>query len=144
MKCYGAIYRCNISQKAFHDCFDLGIVPWKNHVLCVADLGRNSCHHRNNSQHVFYERNQSCKYSQTIIKVVARTCYWASFVAMFFEIFGAKFCFRETCMMLLFRISVQLSVEPIIGFAVCNSQHARAVTSVLLLDYRAYPTWLFR
>ena len=28
-----------------------------------------------------------------------------------FLIFGAKFCFRETCMMMRFRISVQLNVE---------------------------------
>ena len=27
---------------------------------------------------------------------------------------------------------------------VCNSQHAWAYASVLLLNYRAYPTWLFR
>ena len=41
--------------------------------------------------------------------------------------------------MLLFRISVQLSVEPLIAHAVCNSKHARAITSVLLLNYRVYP-----
>ena len=29
----------------------------------------------------------------------------------YFLIFGVKFGFRETCMMLLFRISVQLSVK---------------------------------
>ena len=43
-------------------------------------------------------------------------------------------------MMLLFRISVQLNVEPLIAHAVCNSQHTIAITSVLLLNYRAYPT----
>ena len=32
--------------------------------------------------------------------------------------------FRETCMMLLFTSSVQLSVEPLIAHAVCSSQHA--------------------
>ena len=43
---------------------------------------------------------------------------------------------------LLFRISVQLSVKPLIAHAVCNSQQASAITrvSVLLLNYRAYPT----
>ena len=46
------------------------------------------------------------------------------FTDTFFGIFGAKFCFRDTCMILLFRISVQLSVEPLITYAVCNSQHA--------------------
>ena len=40
--------------------------------------------------------------------------------------------------MILFRISVQLSVEPLIAHPVCNSQHASAITSVLLLNYRAY------
>ena len=43
-------------------------------------------------------------------------------------------------MMLLFRISVQLSVEHLIAQAVCNFQHALAITSVLLLNYRAYQT----
>ena len=51
-----------------------------------------------------------------------------------------KFCFRETGMMLLFRTSVQLSVEPLIAHLVCNSQHALAITGVLLINYRAYPT----
>ena len=30
----------------------------------------------------------------------------------YFLIFGAKFCFQETCMMMLFGILAQLSVEP--------------------------------
>ena len=46
-------------------------------------------------------------------------------LSMFLNInFGAKFCFRETCMVLLFRMSVQLIVEPLTAHAVCNSQHA--------------------
>ena len=57
-----------------------------------------------------------------------------------FLIFGAKFCFRETCMMLLFRNFVQLSVEPSVAHAFYNSQHALVIISVLLLNYRAYPT----
>ena len=36
-------------------------------------------------------------------------------------------------MMLLFRISVQLNVEPLIAHAVCNSQHAWVITSALNL-----------
>ena len=44
-------------------------------------------------------------------------------------------------MMLLFRISVQLSMEPSIAQAVCNSQLSCAITIiVLLLNYRAYST----
>ena len=54
-----------------------------------------------------------------VIKVIVRACHGA-----YFLIFGAKFGFRETCMMLLFRISVQLSVEHLIIYAVCNSPHA--------------------
>ena len=43
-------------------------------------------------------------------------------------------------MMLLFRISVlKLSVESLIAHAVWNSQHAWAITGVILLNYRAYP-----
>ena len=57
-------------------------------------------------------------------KVVVRACQGAYFVAHVFRIFGGKFCFRLTCMMLYFRISVQLSVEPLMAHAVCNSQHA--------------------
>ena len=38
-------------------------------------------------------------------------------------------------MMILFRIFVQWSVEPLIAHPVCNSQHAWAITSVLLLNY---------
>ena len=53
-------------------------------------------------------------------------------LCMFLNIWQ-KFCFRETCVMLLFRISVQLSVEPLIAHAVSNSQYARAITSVLFL-----------
>ena len=34
--------------------------------------------------------------------------------------------------MLLFRISVQLSVEHLIAHAVCNSQHAGAIASFLI------------
>ena len=37
-------------------------------------------------------------------------------------------------MMLLFRISVQLSVEHLIAHAVCNFQNARAIASVLLYN----------
>ena len=40
-------------------------------------------------------------------------------------------------MMLPFRIKC---VEPLIAHADCNSQHAWAITSVLLLNYSAYPT----
>ena len=36
-------------------------------------------------------------------------------------------------MMLLFRIFVQLSVEPLVAHEFCNSQHAIAITSVGLL-----------
>ena len=36
-------------------------------------------------------------------------------------------------MMLFFGISVQLSFEPLIAHAVCNSQHALAITSIILL-----------
>ena len=36
-------------------------------------------------------------------------------------------------MMLLFRISVQLSVEPLIAQAVCNYQHAWAITGLIYL-----------
>ena len=43
-------------------------------------------------------------------------------------------------MMLLFTVPVQLSVKTSIVQAVCNSQHISAITSVLLLDYRVYPT----
>ena len=32
-----------------------------------------------------------------------------------YKIFGVKFCFRETCMMLLFTISVRLRVDPLIA-----------------------------
>ena len=37
------------------------------------------------------------------------------------QIFGTKFCFWETCMIPLFRISVQLNVEPLMALAICNS-----------------------
>ena len=43
-------------------------------------------------------------------------------------------------MMLLFRISVQLSVEHLIAHAVWNSQDAWAIARVLLSNYGAYPT----
>ena len=46
--------------------------------------------------------------------------------------------------MLPFRISVQLNVELLIALSTCNSQHARAITTVLLLNYRAYPDCLNR
>ena len=56
------------------------------------------------------------------VKVVVHACYRAYFVA---HVFGTKFCFRKTWMMMLFRISVQLSVvEPLIAHPVWNSQHA--------------------
>ena len=42
-------------------------------------------------------------------------------------------------MMLLFRISVQLSGEHLIAYVVCNSQHSGAIASVLLFNYRVYP-----
>ena len=43
-------------------------------------------------------------------------------------------------MVLLFRIqSVQLGVEPLTAHAVCYFQHTSAITSALLLNYRAYP-----
>ena len=41
-------------------------------------------------------------------------------------------------MTMFFRLSVQLSVEPLTENSVCNSQHAGAITSVLLLNYIAY------
>ena len=37
-------------------------------------------------------------------KVVVHACYGAYFVAQAFKYLGAKFCFRETYMMLLLRI----------------------------------------
>ena len=40
--------------------------------------------------------------------------------------------------MLLFRISVQLNVEPLIAHAFYNSHHTQAITSVVLLNYREY------
>ena len=43
-------------------------------------------------------------------------------------------------MISLFIISVQLSAELLIAHAVYNSQHALAIASVLLFNYRAYPT----
>ena len=38
------------------------------------------------------------------------------------------------------RICLQQSVEPLIAHAFCNSQYAIAITSVILLNYKAYPT----
>ena len=42
------------------------------------------------------------------------------------------------------KIAGQLTVEPLIAHTVCNSQYVWAITRVLLIDDRAYPTWLFR
>ena len=64
------------------------------------------------------------------LKVVVRACYGAYLLRTFLIIFGTKFCFRETCTTPLFKISVQLSVEPLIAHAVCNSRHARTITWV--------------
>ena len=41
-------------------------------------------------------------------------------------------------LMLPFRVSVQLSVEPLIVLDCCNSQHASGITSVLLLYFKVY------
>ena len=38
-------------------------------------------------------------------------------------VFGTKFCFRQTRTMPLFKISVQLTVEPLIVHLVCSFQH---------------------
>ena len=69
------------------------------------------------------------------LKVVVRACCRAYFVAHVVRNLAPNFvsgrcsCF---CMMLLFRISVQLSAEPLIAFAICNSQHAWAISSIFL------------
>ena len=64
-------------------------------------------------------------YCNPLVKFVFRACYGAYFVAHVFKYLLLDFvCYRETCMMLLFRISVQLSVDLLITHAVCNSQHA--------------------
>ena len=62
---------------------------------------------------------------QSSFKAVVRACYRAYLVAHVFKYLAPNFVSAgETCMMLFFRISVQLSVEPLISHAVCNSQHA--------------------
>ena len=60
------------------------------------------------------------------MKVVVRACYAAYFDAHAFKHLAPNF--------------VSGKPEPLIAYVVCNSQHAWAITSVLLLDYRAYPT----
>ena len=78
--------------------------------------------------------------SRLIKVVVVRACLEHTLLCMFFLIFGVKFCFRQTCMTLLSRISVQLSVEPLISHTGLELPVHRAITSVLLLNYRTYPT----
>ena len=55
----------------------------------------------------------------------------------------SQILFEGDLHMLLFRNSLQLSVEPLIAHVVCNSQHAWAITSIHLLNCRAYLTGLF-
>ena len=52
---------------------------------------------------------------------------------MFLNIWG-QILFPGDLMMMLISISAQLSVEPLIAHAVCNSQHASVLISVLLLN----------
>ena len=58
------------------------------------------------------------------LKVVVRACYGTYSVVHVFKYLAPNFCFQETRMMLLFRISVLLSGEPLTAHAVFYSQHA--------------------
>ena len=74
-----------------------------------------------------------------LFKVVVRACYGAYLVAHVFKYLAPNFVSGDLHDAALI-ISVQLSVEPLIAHALCNFQHAQTITSVVLLNYRAYPT----